>query len=158
MFSFITTAFSGLLSKVMLGSIAALGIFCTYQFIQNSRITNKLTVSESNFTKLDAKHKLLKDQYAGLETQLKQLQQSGKATSDILDEGTKTIITYKDRFDLVDQRVASKVNDIKKKYEDKERTIENKKAEEAEISSARINGLWASFCTSNTSSPKCTVK
>lgn len=158
MFGFIKTAFSGILSKVMLGSIAILGAFSIYQYIQNSRITNKLTVSESNFTNLDSKHKLLKDQYAGLEVQLKQLQQSGKITSDVLDEGTKTTITYKDRFDLVDQRVASKVADIKKKYEDKEHTAENKRAEETEVSGARINGLWASFCTNSASSPQCTSK
>ena len=149
MFRILSTAFSGVFNKVMLGSMLCLGAFSLFQYIQNTRIASKLTKVESNFTVLDGQHKELKNQYDGLEAQLKQLQQSNNATADILDQKTKIITSYKNKFDSVGKEVTAKIDDIKNKYQDKEKTVENKKAEEDEISNVRINGLWATYCANS---------
>lgn len=158
MFDFIKTAFSGILSKVMFASILGLGAFSIYQYWQNDRINDKLTQKENDLTMLSSQHVLLQGQYSDLEKQLKQLKESNKITSDVLDKNTKTKTVYKDRFDLVDQLVNSKVDEIKKKYADKDQTIENKKAEDSEVSVVRINGLWDSFCANNQTSTHCPKK
>ena len=158
MFKFLSTMFSGITSKVMLVSVLGLGVFNIYQYLQNDRINDKLKDATNSLTILDQQHKTLKDQYAGLEKQLKQLEESNKITSDILDSNTKTKVIYKDRFDLVDQKVTAQVNEIKKKYADKEKSTDNKKAEEAEISNVRINGLWSSFCANENTPEQCLNK
>lgn len=149
MFNPLSTVFSGVFNKIMLGSILGLGIFCVFQYVQNTRIISKLTKVESNLTILDSQHKTLKDQYTGLESQLKQLQQSIGATEEIIDGNTKAITDYKGKFDLVNKTITAKVNEVKSKYQDKEKTTENKKAEEDEISNVRINGLWATYCANS---------
>ncbi len=71
---------------------------------------------------------------------------------------TNTKVIYKDRFDLVDKRVDEKVAEIVKRYAEMAQTDANAELRDQEISAARLNGLWQTYCANQASAPSCLKK
>lgn len=158
MFKLFMSFFPGIAGKVSLSLMFGLVVFSGYQYVRNNNLSSDLTTANNDLEIINGKHRTLKGQYADLENEIKKLQDSSKITSDILDENTKAAMVHKEKFNAIDKQVSAKIDSIRKKFADQERSVENKKAEDSEISSVRINGLWSLFCSVEATSTQCPSK
>jgi isoleucyl-tRNA synthetase len=155
MFTAIGTAFSGILSKVLLAGVVGMGGLALWQYTKANSLDKDLIQVKNSLKTVSDKYDTLKKDYANLEDQLKKAQASKQVDEIIRTENEKTTIVYKDRFDMVDKKVNEKVRAIQEKYAQLEQNTTNIEARDREVSAERIGGLWNSFCVNNPSHARC---
>lgn len=114
-------------------------------------ISTKLSVVDKKFT--EASKDL--DQ---IKKNMDLLIKSKDIDNNVDEQVTNTKVIYKDRFDLVDKRVDEKVAEIVKRYAEMAQTDANAELRDQEISAARLNGLWQTYCANQASAPSCLKK
>lgn len=114
-------------------------------------MSTKLSVVDKKFTEVSKDLDQLKKN-------IDLLIKSKDIDNNVDEQVTNTKVIYKDRFDLVDKRVDEKVAEIVKRYAEMAQTDANAELMEQEISAARLNGLWQTYCANQASAPSCLKK
>lgn len=114
-------------------------------------MSTKLSVVDKKFTEVSKDLDQLKKN-------IDLLIKSKDIDNNVDEQVTNTKVIYKDRFDLVDKRVDEKVAEIVKRYAEMAQTDANAEMRDQEISAARLNGLWQTYCANQASAPSCLKK
>lgn len=114
-------------------------------------MSTKLSVVDKKFTEVSKDLDQLKKN-------MDLLIKSKDIDNNVDEQVTNTKVIYKDRFDLVDKRVDEKVAEIVKRYAEMAQTDANAELRDQEISAARLNGLWQTYCANQASAPSCLKK
>ena len=151
----IKTAFSGVLTKALLG-LAIAGCVVAFVFYQNYQSSQeKLSDTKTTLSIISSELDTLKGTYNNLKSQFDLLKASTEITDTVRDTTEKEKIVYRDNLSAIDRIVEDKVSAIKNKYAAMEDTEANQQAKDREVSSERIKGLWATFCLANADHANC---
>lgn len=158
MFAFVKSLLPSLPAKMWFALllIVVTVVAVAYTWYSVTAMNKQLTETQVSLTKtvqdLDQASRDLKQ----IEKELKLLVESRKIDDDVIDKVDNTKIVYRDRFDLVDKRVEEKVASIGKKYAEMAQNEINEELRDQEISAARIDGAWQTYCASQPNALTCT--
>lgn len=111
--------------------------------------------ADANFREADLARASLDIRYKQLTAELETKKKSDETTEAVIKDMKAKLELKTADVDKVGRTLDESVVSIKKKYEGLPQTDTNRRAQEQELSTARMSGLWLSYCLSNPSHERC---
>lgn len=133
---------------VMVAAIAAAGFIAWYYYEQNKTI-------QSSLNETSIKLGSVNEQLEQLQKNFDQLKASTDASRQVTQAVAEKTVVVRQKTSDIQKIVDERVEDIRDKYSQLADTVENRTAQQADISRERINGLWETFCIAQPTHERC---
>lgn len=143
---------------MMLALLAVTAIAVSVVWFSAASLSKELSDANGKLNDVAKNFEETQKDLATIEENLRLLIEARKIDDSVGDQVENTKVIYRDRFDLVDKKVDERVAGIVKKYAELAQTETNAELRDQEISAARLNGLWQTYCANQASAPSCLKK